>query len=99
MDVVEGEFAGLNEMGHDGLGAAAEEIQEVVDEAALGLGPRDGGFEDVGIADAFGDARGFLLFEPVDGGLDGGVGRAILLGEGFLDFADGAGPAGPEGSP
>src|SRR5262249_911155 len=34
-DFVGGEFAGVNQMGHDGEGAASEETNEIVDHAAL----------------------------------------------------------------
>src|SRR5688572_26470172 len=87
-DVVERQIAGLDQMRHDRLAAAAEEGEELVDEAALRGGARDGRLEDVRVADLLRPTDGALLFEPVHHRLHGGVGRPALLGKGFENLAD-----------
>jgi hypothetical protein len=46
------------------------------------------GFEDVSVADLADAADGLLLFEAVDGGLDGGVGGPVAFRESIEDIAD-----------
>lgn len=46
-------------------------------------------------ADFF-SSDGVFLFQAVDDGLDGGVRRSVLFGEGFLDFTHGQTPVFPE---
>src|SRR5579863_7344314 len=88
-DIVEGELAGLDELRHHGPGAAVEERQQIVEEAALRRGTRDAGGEDVEVADFFHAAHHTLGFKPVNRGLHGGVGRALLGWERLLELADG----------
>ena len=52
-------------MRHHGLGAAAEQAQELVDQSALRGVAGDDGFEDVGVADFLDAADGLLGFQVV----------------------------------
>jgi hypothetical protein len=81
---------------HDRLKAVAQQRQQIVDEPALGLSARNRGLENVGVANLFDASKGFLALQTIDGGLYGGVSWAIPFWEGFLNFADGAGPTGPQ---
>ena len=76
-------------MRHYGLRAPAEQRQQVVDQPPLRGVARDGRFENVKIADFFDAAQSLLPFQAINGGLDGCVGGSFLLGESFLDFANG----------
>src|ERR1051325_5533000 len=60
-----GEFAGIDEMGDDGQGLAAEQRHQLVDHAVLRGAARDYGLKNVRVADFFGAAHGFFEFEAV----------------------------------
>src|SRR5687768_6495610 len=83
-------------MGDDRLGAAAEKAQEIVDQPPLRGVARDGGFEDVRVADLLQPADRLLSFEPVDHRLHRGVGGTVFLGKRFLNLAHRRGAARPE---
>ena len=65
----------------------------VVDQPPLRARARDGGLENVGVADFLHPPDRLLGLEPVDHRLDGGVGRPVLLGKRLLDFAHRQGAA------
>src|SRR5215475_9166600 len=48
------------------------------------------------VADLFDSTQGLLSLQTIDRGLNGGIGRATPLGEGFLNFANGARSTSPE---
>ena len=50
----------------------------------------------MGVADFSGAAEGLLFLQPINRRLDRGVGGSLPLREGFLNFADRAGPSRPE---
>ena len=94
--ILEGEFPGFDQMRHHGLGASAEKSQQVVNQAALRGLFGDGGFEDVRVADFLHAAQRQFAFQPINGGLDGGIGGPAMLGKSLLDLADGEKAVGPE---
>jgi hypothetical protein len=96
LDVVEGELAGLGELGDEGLGATAEEGEEFVEEAALGGLAGNKGRKDVEVADLFDAAERAFFLEAVHDCLNRGVGGTPGFGDGLLDFTDRGLAGGPE---
>jgi len=81
-------------VGHDRLGPAAEQAQQVVDQFTAGCVAGDAGFENMGVADLPGAAERFFPFEAIDCGLDSGIGGSMTLGKGLLNFTNGQGSEG-----
>ncbi len=90
LHVLEGEAARFDKVSHHQIGAAAEECQQLVDQAALGIFAGDGGLENVGVADSLDTTQGLLPFQAIDSGLHGGVSRPARLGKCLLNFPNGA---------
>jgi len=88
--------AGFDQLGHHRLHAPAEQGEELIHQPGLGGVARDQRFEDMGVADLARAAQRLLGLQPVNHGLDGGVGGPVLGGEAFLDLADGRRPAVPQ---
>jgi len=56
----------------------------------------DGSFEDMEVADLLNSADGLLAFQAVHGGLDGGIGWSLFLGETLLNLPNGGAATGPQ---
>jgi hypothetical protein len=63
---------------HYGLGAIAEEREQVVDQFSLRGITGNRRFENVEVADFLDAADGLFGFETIDGCLDGGVGWTVF---------------------
>ena len=96
MNVVESQLPGFDQVRHYRLGPTAEHTEEVVDQSALRGVTGDHGLENVRIADLLRAPQRLLVFQTIDGSLDGGVSWPSALGEGFLNFADRARATAPE---
>jgi hypothetical protein len=94
--VGQGEPAGFDEMGHHRLGSPTKQREQVVDQLSLGDVAADAGFEDMEIADLPDATEGFLAFQTVNRGLDGGVGWSLFLRETLLNFPVLGAATGPE---
>src|SRR5687768_10649427 len=74
-------------MGDDRLCRSAEERQEIVDHAPVSRLAADRRREHQRVADLAGPGDGALLLEPLDDGLDGGVGGTFPLGQSLPELA------------
>src|SRR5262245_16387253 len=83
-------------MSHHWLQPVAEELQEIVDQTALGRVSRGHGLKDMRMADLLDPPKSVLLLHTVDGGLNGCIRGPIPFRKGFLNLADGAGTLRPE---
>ena len=75
-------------MRHDRLEPVAEQSEQIVDQPALSRAAGDQGFENVGMTDLPDAAESLFPLQSVDRSLDRGVGGAVPLREGFLNFTD-----------
>src|SRR5580700_6000255 len=94
--IFEGEFAGLDQVRHDGLRAPAKQRQQVVDQPTLRHITGDRSLKNVEVANLLDAPHGFLPFQTIDGGLNRCVGRPAFFGERFLNLADRGIAAGPQ---
>jgi hypothetical protein len=62
----------------------------------LGVSAADQSLKNVGMTDLLDTPQGVLALQPINCGLNRGIGRAITLRESFLYFANGARPTGPK---
>src|ERR1039457_2990923 len=76
---------------------ASKESQQFVYQLPLRFAAGNGRLEYVRVADPFDTAHRFLGLQPIDGGLHGGVGRPASFRKCFLNFANGASAAVPQG--
>src|SRR5262249_30278404 len=97
LDVLERDLAGLDQVRHQRLRAAAEEIEQIVDEPALRGVARHQGLAYVSTADLLRAPHGPLGLQAVHERLHGGVCGPGRLGQLLLDLADRRGAVGPEG--
>src|SRR5581483_922586 len=96
-DLLDRELPGLDHVGHDEARAAAEELQDLIEQAAADVRARDRGVVDLGVADLAHAAHDALLLHALHRDLHGRVGRALGLREGLLNFPDGEPSLLPEG--
>jgi hypothetical protein len=80
---------------HHRLGPAAEQAEQVVDQAPVRRVAADHGLEDVRVADFLGATNHLLAFQAVHHGLHRGVGGPAALREGIVDLTDRARAARP----
>src|SRR5271168_85426 len=83
-------------MRHHRLRVPAEERQQIVNQPALRGIPGYGRFKNMEVAHFLDAAQSLLSFQPIDGGLNGGVGWPVAFWKCLLDLADGSGAAGPQ---
>src|SRR2546430_1141614 len=83
-------------MRHERTRRAAEKIEQIVDQAPMRRLTRDNRLEDVRVADLLDLPHGAFFFETANDGLDGGIGRALLLRQRFLNLAHRRAPQLPE---
>src|SRR6266705_358877 len=95
-DVVECQFSRLSELRHHRLGPPAEETQNLVEEPVPRDVSSDHRLKDVGIADFPHPTHRVLPLQPIDGGLDGGVGGTRFR-KGLLNLPNRCVPTDPEG--
>src|SRR5438093_1403385 len=96
LDVVQGESAGFDQVGHDGLCPSAEEAQQFVDQAALRAAARNHRFKNMSVADLLDAAHRLFRLQAIDGGLHGRICRPVSVRKGFLNLPDGGCAAIPE---
>jgi len=84
-------------MRHDGLGAPAEQGDEVVDQPALRDVAGNRRFENMEVAHLLDPAYRLFGFQAIDDSLDRGVSRAPFLGERLLNLANRRLTTGPQG--
>src|SRR5882724_5822301 len=96
LHIFQREFSGINQMRHHGLGAPAEQAQQVVDQFPLRRVAGNSGFENMEVAYLLDSAYGRLDFETVNGGLNRGVSGPVFFGKCFLNFPNGGTPPAPQ---
>ena len=99
VDVFARNLAHLDQVGHDRPRVAAEQSEQLLEQARLHGSARGGGLEHVRVAYLLGAAHRAFDLEPVHHGLHGGVGGPVALDDGLVDLADGAGRRGSTAHP
>src|ERR1035438_3768110 len=97
LHIFQSELAGIDQVRHDGLGPAAEEAQQVIDQLALGGLAGHKRFENMGVANLPDAADGFLPFHPINSVLHRRVGGPAFRGEELLNVPNAGWAEGPKG--